>query len=331
MPSPSTSPPAHALYPDPVPFRTHAVPVSHGHVLHVDESGRPDGLPALVLHGGPGSGCSPLLRRFFDPARYRVVCIDQRGAGRSTPRGSVAHNTTADLLDDLEAVRRRLGITRWLVAGGSWGATLAVAYAAAHPAAVDALLLRAVFLARTEDMAGFFQPTGADHAEAWSRFASVAPADQRHTLLPFLAHGLATGTDAEARRLALAWWRWETELGGAAQAAPEPEAATLAALVDRYRVQSHYLLHRCWLDEPPLLVRAATLPAVPTLLLHGSDDRVCLPESSRLLQQTLPHAELRIVDGVGHDPAHPAMAAAMVAALDAYAAHGRFADTPAAP
>jgi proline iminopeptidase len=310
------------LYPPHAPYRTHAVAVSHGHVLHVEERGHADGIAAVVLHGGPGSGSSPLLTRFFDPMRYRVICIDQRGAGRSTPRGSVEHNTTADLVDDLQAVRERLGIARWLVVGGSWGAALALAYAAANPGEVAGLLLRAVFLARPDDIAHFFQQAKGEHATDWARLAAIAPAAQRHDLLTFLAHAL-TYRGPGADQAALAWWRWECTLAGTANA-PEPTGEALAAWVDRYRVQSHYLTHRCWLDTPPLLARAARLPPVPTLLLHGTHDRICLPDAARELHRCMPHSQLRWVEGAGHDPTHPAMARAMVEALDTYARHGRF-------
>src|SRR5688572_6471045 len=145
--------PPHA---DLAPYRTHAIAVDGGHCLHVDEFGREDGVPALVLHGGPGSGISPLQRRLFDPERYRIICPDQRGSGRSTPPGETAHNTTSNLLDDLATLRSALGVSRWLVVGGSWGATLAILHAAAQPDAVSGLLLRSVFLARPADITAFF-------------------------------------------------------------------------------------------------------------------------------------------------------------------------------
>jgi len=311
------------LHPELAPYRVHELPVASGHVLHVEEAGRADGVAALVLHGGPGSGNSPLLRRFFDPARYRIVCPDQRGAGKSRPRGSTVDNTTDHLIADLETVREALSVERWLVVGGSWGAALALAYAAAHPGAVAGLQLRATFLARDEDITRFFQPADGEHAAAWALFASIAPANQRHALLPFLARELNSNDDT-ARHVALAWWRWESTLATGTVAQQAPSGAALDALVDRYRVQSHYLLHRCWLDAPPLLDRCALVPKVPTLLVHGANDRICRPEASLAVHSRLPHSRLQIIEGAGHDPTHPAMVQATVDALDSYAADGNF-------
>lgn len=284
------------------------MPVGDGHVLHVSEHGNADGVPAVVLHGGPGSGSSPLLRRGFDPARYRIVCIDQRGAGLSRPRGAVRHNDTARLLADLRHVRSALRIERWLVVGGSWGATLALLHAEDSPAAVTGLLLRASFLARAQEIADFLAPIGSPVA---------------------VAQAFASGPLATRRALARAWWAHEQALvGGDAPTAPLDDE-TLARQVDRYRVQSHFLAHGCWLGNRRLVTRCAKVPPVPTLLLHGRDDRVCPAEGALALQRALPHASLRWIEGAGHDPAHPAMAAATVDALDRFAATGRFEDARA--
>lgn len=288
------------LFPDPPLLASHALAVPGGHVLRVQEFGRADGIPAVVLHGGPGSGCSPLLRRVFDPARYRIVCPDQRGAGGSRPRGGIEHNTTDDLIADLHRIREHLGIERWLVVGGSWGATLALAYAAAEPDAVAALLLRASFLARAQDIDGFFGDLS----------------------LQALAEALSSPQPAEREHAALTWWRHEQALAGTAAAEPAGEA--LAAQVDRLRVQAHYLRHGCWLQSPTLLERCEAVPRVPTLLLHARDDRICPPEGAERLHERLPQAQLEWTDEGGHDAADPAMVAAMVAALERYALHGRF-------
>ena len=319
-----------ALYPPTAPLRTHALPVSGGHVLHVDESGSADGIAALVLHGGPGSGCSPLLRRFFDPARYRVICVDQRGSGASRPRGETAHNSTVDLLADLRALQHHLGLDRWLVVGGSWGATLALAHACDAPQLVTGLLLRAVFLARAEDTDWFFQGARSVLPAAWQRFAAAAPADRRGDLLAFLGEAFTRADADECASLALEWWRWEQAMArpaaatGAELTPDAPTGIALAALVDRYRVQSHYLRHGCWLSQPSLLERCAQVPGVPTLLLHGLQDRICRPEGAAAAHAHLPHSKLAWVDGAGHDPTHAGMAAAMVDALDQFAAHGHF-------
>jgi proline iminopeptidase len=297
--------------------------VGDGHVLSIEQYGNAQGIPALILHGGPGSGCSPLLRRFFDPRRYRMICLDQRGAGKSRPRGSTQRNTTADLLADLHLLRAQLGLSRWFVVGGSWGATLALAHAAAEPDAVQALLLRASFLARREDIGWFFQDAATELPVAWAQFAVAAPAEHRAALLPWLRQVLSAAEPAEQMRAARAWWAWEQALAAPGHAAP-PEAEALTALVDRYRVQSHYLANDCWLAAPPLLDRLSTLPQVPTLLLHADDDRICRPAGAAALHERVPHSRLCWVAAAGHDPAHPAMAGAMRAALDSYADRGDF-------
>jgi proline iminopeptidase len=307
--------PLRGLHADPAPYRSHRLEVGASHVLSVRESGRPDGIAAVVLHGGPGSGCSPLQRRFFDPGRYRIVCIDQRGAGESRPRGAIADNTTAHLLSDLRRVRTQLGIARWLVVGGSWGATLALAHALDEPDAVSALLLRATFLARPSDIASFF---------VGAAFGDDLAAAHTSTVLDALAARLQDPDPAVRRACALAWWHHEQQWSNPEPAAASGTPSDIDAQVDRYRVQAHYMRHGCWVQQPPLLARCARLPARPTLLLQGSVDRICPPDGARALHSLVPHTQLREVSGVGHDPSHPAMVDAMVRALDAFAEQGSF-------
>jgi proline iminopeptidase len=301
-------------------------------MVDVQVFGHPNGIPAVVLHGGPGSGGSPLLRRGFDLSRYRVICIDQRGAGASTPRGSTLHNATDDLLADLRLVRQHLGIAQWLVVGGSWGATLALLHAADEPQAVLGLLLRSAFLARHEDLVWFFQGAAVEQPQAWERLASVAPHAERDKLLPWLAHRLRDGTAAQQQQAALAWWRWEQALAGmtgpagpvGTQTEPNADEALTLKLIHRYQVQSHYLVNACFLGARSLMGRCADVPRVPTLLVHGRADRVCRPEGATALQQALTGSCVQWLDGVGHDAAHPAMLDAMARALDRYAANKNF-------
>ncbi|MDE1950354.1 MAG: alpha/beta fold hydrolase [Burkholderiales bacterium] len=311
------------LYPATAPRREWQLAVDGGHRLHVREYGRADGIPALVLHGGPGSGCSPLQPRFFDPARYRVICPDQRGAGLSQPRGGSEHNTTADLIADLLRLREHMRLEDWLVVGGSWGATLAVAYAAAEPEAVRALLLRSSFIGRRADVTAFFEGAAGQRPRAWQRLRGFVP--EGRDALQALADALHGPDPALRERAAQAFWCWEQALVAGDEDRAPPLGEALAFQVDRLRVQTHYLLHDCWLTAPPLLERCAALPRVPTLLLHARDDLVCPAAGALELHARLPHARLQWTEQGGHDPSQPQMAAAMVAALDRYAADGRFA------
>ena len=265
------------LYPEAPAQRTWRLPVGGGHELQVREWGPASGLPALVLHGGPGSGCSPLLARFFDPARYRIICMDQRGAGASQPAGCTMHNTTADLLDDLRRLREHLG--------------------------------------RGQDITGFFD------AAAWVRWQRAGA-----SLVEALDGVMQKGSEAEQSELVRHWWRWEQSLE--AVASPTPVEPPLALLLQRYRVQAHYLRHGCWLDDgAAVLDRLAGLPNVPLRLLHGTQDRICPPAGALALQQRWPAAQLRWVDGAGHAPTHPAMVAAMRSSLDTWVRSGLFGST----
>ena len=292
-----------SLYPDLPALRSFMLPVGSGHLLNVQEWGRADGLPALVLHGGPGSGCSPLLARFFDPQRYRVICPDQRGSGRSTPAAGLTDNTTDHLLADLRQLRRVCGIARWVVVGGSWGAALALAHALDQPDAIEGLLLRSTFLSRASDIDGFFHGAPERLVRRWRT--------------------LPEASGPQAAELAALWRAWEQARSGMPDS-PAPQGPGFDAMVRRFRVQSHYLRAGCWLQAPGLLERSNGLPQVPTLMLHGTHDLVCRPEGAMALRTALPHSRLRWAEGAGHDPTQPAMVQLMVDALDSFAAHGSF-------
>ncbi|HET8746538.1 MAG TPA: alpha/beta fold hydrolase [Ramlibacter sp.] len=299
----------------------HRLPLDGGHVMHVGEYGNPAGRPALVLHGGPGSGSSPLQRAGLDPARWRILCPDQRGAGLSTPRGEIAHNTLAHLLADLRLLRAQLQVPNWLVVGGSWGATLALLHAIDQPEAVTGLVLRNPFLAREEDIARFFAAAIDTGVPGWADLTQQAASAQQS--LPALLADLFAHGPMEAQRAAAAcWWDSEQRLAGAAPTAT-PIEDELQRLVDRYRIQSHYLKDGCWLAPTPLLQRCERLPPVPVEIVQGMQDRICPPEGARALAQAIgARANLRLVEGAGHDPSQPAMLEAVRQAVQACGAAG---------
>jgi proline iminopeptidase len=311
-----------ALYPEVEPYRSFNLPVTDPHALYVEECGNPRGIPVVFLHGGPGGGCSPLHRRFFDPARYRIVLFDQRGCGRSTPHAELAGNDTWSLVDDLERIRLHLGIRRWLVFGGSWGSTLALAYAERHPAQVLGLVLRGIFLCRARDVHWFYQ-SGADRVfpEAWAEFVAPIPADERGDLVAAY-HRRLTGADPDVRaRCAIAWSVWEAR------------CATLREdplLVEHYfdvptalafaRIENHYFMNDAFLHEDQLLRDAHRLADIPGVIVHGRYDLVCPVEQALALHAAWPRAELVIVPDAGHAVTEPGISAALRRATDSFAA-----------
>jgi proline iminopeptidase len=317
------------LFPPAEPLRSDFLAVGDGHRLYFECCGNPDGLPVLVLHGGPGSGASARMRQLYDPALFHTILFDQRGAGRSLPHGELHANDSAALLADIERLRRHLGIARWLVSGGSWGASLAVAYAASHPEAVRGMLIRSLFLTGDGDLHWFFQ-SGAERAPAaWAALAEQVPAEQRQHLLPALQSALHDANPAAARRLALAWLRYEqclsTAVPGQLEQAPAPSDADLDRLVAKYRLQAHYFARHCFLGEERLLELAGQLRDLPVAVLHGRQDWVCRPLNVDLLQQRLPHAAVHWIDDCGHEPFHAQMAATWIGLLQRFAERGDFA------
>lgn len=291
-----------------LPFEEARLDSGDGHRLWHAQFGRCDGPALFWLHGGPGSGASLRHAALIDTVRFRLVLMDQRGCGRSEPAGAIRQNSLPLLIDDIERVRRHLGIRRMLLGGGSWGATLAICYAARHPDVVSGLVLRAPFLAERDEIARLFQPLGEDDA-GWQAFAALAPPGA--DLLGYAADRLQRNT-SDALALARAWHRHAClrETGcEPGQALPDD-----AALLARYRVQSHYLRHGCFLDDGDVLDMAGRL-SMPVALIHGSADRICSPENARRLAARIPCAALAIVDGAGHDPFHPGMVDALQSAL----------------
>ncbi|MBI1394822.1 MAG: prolyl aminopeptidase [Betaproteobacteria bacterium] len=307
-----------ALYPPLEPFDSGLLDVGHGHRVHFEQCGRPDGRPVLFLHGGPGSACKPDHRRYFDPAYYRVVLFDQRGCGRSRPFGATVHNTTPDLIADIERLRDRLGIQRWVLFGGSWGSTLALAYAQAHPGRVERLVLRGIFLASQAELDWYF--TGLRHfiPEARERLFEGTARDDWHALLTRYDALLNDPDPAVATAAAHRWNAYESAIMSIGEPAPtSPAADTDSGSLGRARVQVHYLAHGCFLEDGQLAANLPRIAHLPAVLLHGRQDFVCPPVTAYELARNWPAAKLAFIETAKHASSHPDLERALVAAVDA--------------
>ncbi|AUH64700.1 prolyl aminopeptidase [Paracoccus zhejiangensis] len=303
------------LYPDIRPYDQRMIDRGDGHQLYVEQCGNPDGQPVLVLHGGPGGGCSPFMRRFFDPAHYRVVLFDQRGCGRSRPTASVEANTTAHLIGDIEAIRQILGVASWTLFGGSWGATLALAYAEAHPDRVAALVLRGVFLGMQSELDWFYGGgAGRFFPDLWARFREVIPEGERGNLIAAYHRRLFDDDPGRQARYALPWLIWENALAGlqssASTTAPTEYARAFA------RLENHYFVNGCFLDEGQLLRNRARIENLPAVIVQGRYDMVCPPQSAWQLAEGWDRCELRIVPAAGHALSEAPIAAELVRVMD---------------
>lgn len=307
------------MYPIGEPLRSGMLQVSPLHRIYWEESGNPQGRPVIFLHGGPGAGASPACRGFFNPEIYRIVIIDQRGCGRSQPYACVEENTTWDLVADIERVREHLGIGRWLVFGGSWGSTLALAYAQTHPERVAGLVLRGIFLCRQSEIDWLNEAGGASriYPKQWQRY--IAPvAEERRNQLVQAYYALLFGED-ENRRLqaAKAWDDWESWL---VQFEPKPVDVKPEEALAIARIENHYFVHLGWLaGERAILANVGKIRHLPTIIVQGRYD-LCTPmQGAWDLKQAFPEVDLRIVQG-GHASMEGEVAAALVAATDEFAA-----------
>lgn len=316
------------LHPASEPFARHQIAVDHGHSLYVEECGNPRGRPVLVLHGGPGGGCSPYMRRFFDPAHYRVVLFDQRGCGRSTPTASVEANTTAHLIEDIALIRAHLGIDRWLLFGGSWGATLALAYAQAHPDHVTGLVLRGVFLGLREELDWFYGGGAARFfPDLWARFQEPIPRAERHDMIAAYHARLFDPDPGRQARFAQPWLMWENALAGL-QSQPVSHAPPDYARAFA-RLENHYFINGCFLDEGQLLRDRARIAHLPAIIVQGRYDMVCPPVSAHRLAEGWDRAELRLVPASGHALSEPRITAELAAVMDSIRDEDRSRKAPA--
>ncbi len=309
------------LFPPITPYREHRLAVDALHTLHIEECGNPEGIPAVFLHGGPGAGVSPTHRRFFDPARYRIVLIDQRGCGRSTPFGELRDNTTAHLVEDIERVREHLGIERWLVFGGSWGSTLALAYAQAHPERATGVIVRGVYLGRAEENAWFAEADGGARwifPERWARYEAHIPEDERGNLIAAYWKRLDSADPATRIAAGLAWLGWEDH---AATLVHDVDAVSDADPLDtlaKARIEAHYFRHNAFLEHGQLLRDVDRIRHLPAVIVQGRYDIICPARSAWDLSCAWPEARLEMVLS-GHSATEPATADALIRATDAFA------------
>lgn len=308
------------LHPQVEPFDQRFLDVGDGHRVYVEQVGRPDGLPIVVLHGGPGGGCSPAMRRYFDPTVYRTVLFDQRGCGRSRPHASVEANTTWHLVADIERIRHALGIERWAVFGGSWGATLGLIYAQEHPEHVAALILRGVFLMTRGELDWFYGGgAGAFWPELWSRFIEPIPPDERDNMIAAYHRRLFSGDMQTETRFARLWAGWENALAsidsdGMGLDGPSEYARAFA------RLENHYFINDGFLGPgKTIMERMHRIAHVPGVIVQGRYDMICPPVSAHRLAAAWPRARLRMVARAGHALSEPGITAELVRATADYA------------
>ena len=319
--------PKDGLYPPLRPYSTGRLGVSDVHELYYEQSGNPKGKPVVFLHGGPGGGTDPRMRRFFDPEVYRIVLFDQRGCGKSTPHASLHENTTWHLVDDIEALREHLGIAAWQVFGGSWGATLALAYAQKHPARVTELVLRGIFMLRRSELEWFYQDSeGAASLfpDLWEHYLAPIPLDERYDLIRAYYRRLTSTDAAERNAAARAWSVWEGATSflhlNPSYVSKFEESDYAAAFA---RIECHYFVNGGFLEVDDQLLRdVPRIRHIPCVIVQGRYDVVCPMRSAWALHRAWPESKLVIVPDAGHSAFEPGMAKALRAACDRFAENG---------
>lgn len=306
------------LYPSIKPYAQHQIQVDPIHTLYVEESGSPDGIPILYIHGGPGAGTSPDDRRYFNPEQYRIILFDQRGCGRSTPHGNLENNTTQALIGDIEAIRGYLKLEQWLLFGGSWGSTLALLYAQAHPDYVMGMILRGIFLGRQQELRWFYENGArAIFPDYWEEFVFPIPEEERDNLIRAYYKRL-TGPDELARMNAAKHWaQWEGQCATLNPCKAVLErftqthtAASLAA------IETHFFVNNCFIEPNQILRDAYKLEGIPGIIVHGRYDMICPFENARALHLAWPGSELYVIRDAGHSASEPGITDALVTATE---------------
>jgi proline iminopeptidase len=307
------------LYPEIQPYETGMLPVGSLHQIYWEQVGKPNGVPVVFLHGGPGAGANPTHRRFFDPGHYRAIIFDQRGSGRSRPLGETRENTTPLLVDDIEALRRKLGIERWIVFGGSWGSTLALAYAEAHPERCLALVLRGIFLCRRSEIDWFLYGIRTFFPEHWRIFAGHIPEAERGDLLKAYYKLLLDPDPAVHMPAARIWSTYE-----GACSTLLPSAETVAAFgsdvmaLGLARMEAHYFVNDIFLPENSLLANVGRIRKIPAVIVQGRYDMVCPLVSADDLHHAWPEAEYTVVPDAGHSALEPSIRSRLIDAMERF-------------
>ncbi|KKJ01123.1 prolyl aminopeptidase [Prochlorothrix hollandica] len=311
------------LYPPLEPYDQGMLPVSDRHTLYFEQCGNPQGKAVVFLHGGPGGGIQPLYRQFFDPDRWRVVLFDQRGCGRSTPHAELRDNTTWDLVADIERLREHLGLETWVVFGGSWGSTLALAYGQTHPDRCQGLILRGIFMLRPQEIHWFYQSgANAIFPDAWEHYLQPIPPDERDDLLHAYYRRLISDDPEIQGEAARAWAVWE---GRTSKLLPDPQLQikfneTAFALAFA-RIECHYFVHGGFFEEPDqLLRRVDRIRQIPGVIIQGRYDVVCPAVSAWDLHRAWPEAAFHLVADAGHAATEPGILSALVETTDLFAA-----------
>ena len=312
----------HTLYPAIKPYATRMLKVDPVHELYVEESGSPDGIPVLFIHGGPGAGSTEKSRRFFDPEKYRIIVFDQRGCGHSKPHLELKNNTTQDLAEDMERIRKSLKIDRWMLFGGSWGSTLALVYAQAHPARVMAMVLRGVFLARSRDQDWLYKKDGVarifpDH---WQHFLEIIPEDEQGDLLRAY-HRRLTGDNELARMSAAKHWSmWE---GRISTLRPNHEIEDIYSdphnALAISQIEAHYFVNDAFLSPGQIIENMNLVDQIPGVIIHGRYDMVCPLDNAVELSMHWAEAELQVIRDAGHAASEPSITDALIRATDKFA------------
>jgi len=306
------------LYPDIKPYARHKLAVDLPHELYIEESGNPDGIPVLFVHGGPGGGCEDYHRRFFDAERFRIILMDQRGAGRSTPLAELEGNSTDKLVQDMETIRTFLGIERWLLFGGSWGSTLCLVYAQAHAERVLGLVLRGIFLCRPKDISWFYQD-GANRVfpDYWQEFEAQIPESERGDMVSAYYRRLTSDNELEQIQAAKAWSVWE---GRCATLHPNPRVVEHFGhphvAIALARIECHYFMNSAFLEDNQIVRDAYKLKDIPGVIVHGRYDMVCPLDNALALSKAWPEADLRIIRDAGHSASEPAIVDALIRGID---------------